>query len=266
MGRVRRQRHRCGALQRIEVLLLFGQRIHSRNARRDRAWPSTRAIRDRLRRTGAGARSAPMASMRPLYSNSKCYFFKGKEYISRHAWRDGAGARWMRVIHGRSPCGAGAPSVKTASMRRCPADHAAISFPAVSTFASRGPTRARKVVDAAGYPKPISPNWGWGSFGGKGISAALNSGGPYASIPAKGLGSNSNYFLYSPGQPVIVGGKARVRVGPGLPVFPSCNHLLGLSVHIIVDTDITGTNGFGFQINAYRPPPNSMARSNMWCC
>ena len=38
-------------------------------------------------------------------------------------------------------------------------------------------------------------------------------------------------------------------IGP--PVITSCNHLLGLSVHIIVDTDITGTNGFGFQINAY---------------
>jgi len=41
------------------------------------------------------------------------------------------------------------------------------------------------------------------------------------------------------------------RPGIGLPVITPCNHLLGLSVHIIVDTDITGTNGFGFQINAY---------------
>jgi hypothetical protein len=41
------------------------------------------------------------------------------------------------------------------------------------------------------------------------------------------------------------------RPGIGFPVITPCNHLLGLSVHIIVDTDITGTNGFGFQINAY---------------
>ena len=49
------------------------------------------------------------------------------------------------------------------------------------------------------------------------------------------------------------GTKARVRLRPGPPVFTSCNPLLGVSVHIIVDTDITytGPNGFGFQINAY---------------
>jgi hypothetical protein len=41
------------------------------------------------------------------------------------------------------------------------------------------------------------------------------------------------------------------RAGISVPVITPCNHLLGLSVHIIVDTDITGTNGFGFQINAY---------------
>lgn len=28
----------------------------------------------------------------------------------------------------------------------------------------------------AGYPKPISPNWGWGNFGSNGISGALYSG------------------------------------------------------------------------------------------
>jgi hypothetical protein len=105
----------------------------------------------------------------------------------------------------------------------------------------------------AGYPKPISPNWGWGSFGNNGISAALNSGGPYAAIPEQGLGSNSNYFLYSPAPWVVVGARAALkrRPGIGVPVITPCNHLLGLSVHIIVDTDITGTNGFGFQINAY---------------
>ncbi len=46
--------------------------------------------------------------------------------------------------------------------------------------------------------------------------------------PGAGLGSNSNYFLYS-----------------------NCNNLLGLSVTIQVTQDIVGSDGFGFQINAY---------------
>jgi hypothetical protein len=66
------------------------------------------------------------------------------------------------------------------------------------------------------------------------------------------VGSNSNYFLYSPAPWVVVARAAlERRPGIGLPVVTPCYHLLGLSVHIIVDTDITGTNGFGFQLNAY---------------
>ena len=184
-----------------------------------------------------------------LYSNSKCYFFKGNEYIRVTRGETGPGtvdAGYPRPISVWSWGSFGENGIDTAlySGSRC------YFFSGDQYIRVTRADEGAGTVDA-GYPKPISPNWGWGSFGSKGISAALNSGGPYASIPARGLGSNSNYFLYSPSQPVIEGAKARVRVGPGLPVFTSCNHLRGLSVHIMVDTDITGTNGFGFQINAY---------------
>jgi hypothetical protein len=49
--------------------------------------------------------------------------------------------------------------------------------------------------------------------------------------PSAGLGSNSNYFFDS-----------------------NCQHLTGLSVTINVTQDITGSDGFGFQINAYSAP------------
>jgi hypothetical protein len=45
--------------------------------------------------------------------------------------------------------------------------------------------------------------------------------------PGAGLGSNSNYFLYN------------------------CGSILDLSVTINVTQDIVGTDGFGFQVNAY---------------
>jgi hypothetical protein len=54
--------------------------------------------------------------------------------------------------------------------------------------------------------------------------------GPYAAIPEQGLGSNSNYFLYSPAEWVAesVGARAALerRSGIGLPVITSCKHLL----------------------------------------
>lgn len=184
-----------------------------------------------------------------LYSNSKCYFFSGKEYIRVTRGETGPGtvdAGYPRPISvwGWGSFGANGIDAALYSGSRC------------YFFAGNQYIRVTRADEGAGtvdagYPRPISPNWGWGSFGSNGISAALSSGGPYAAIPEQGLGSNSNYFLYSPARPVLEGAKERLRVGPGLPVFTSCNHLLGLSVHIIVDTDITGTNGFGFQINAY---------------
>jgi hypothetical protein len=63
-------------------------------------------------------------------------------------------------------------------------------------------------------------------------------GGPAnATPPSAGLGSNSNYFLYSP-------------AGSGQGIS-GCNPLIGLTVTINVAVDIAGSDGFGFQINAY---------------
>ncbi|OOG55435.1 hemopexin repeat-containing protein [Rhodanobacter sp. C03] len=186
-----------------------------------------------------------------LYSNSKCYFFSGKEYIRVTRGETGPGtvdAGYPRPISvwGWGSFGANGIDAALYSGSRC------YFFSGDQYIRVTRADEGAGTVDA-GYPRSISPNWGWGSFGSGGIGAALNSGGTYAAIPAQGLGSNSNYFLYSPAKPVLEGAvsKEKIRVGSGLPVFTSCNHLRGLSAHIIVDTDITGTNGFGFQINAY---------------
>jgi hypothetical protein len=186
-----------------------------------------------------------------LFSNSKCYFFSGKEYIRVTRGETGPGmvdAGYPRPISvwGWGEFGANGIDAALYSGSRC------YFFAGDQYIRVTRADEGAGTVDA-GYPKPISPNWGWGDFGRNGISAALNSGGPYAVIPAQGLGSNSNYFLYTPAPPVLEPAepKARIRVGPGAPVFMSCRHLRDVSVHIIVDTDITGTNGFGFQINAY---------------
>ena len=186
-----------------------------------------------------------------LYSNSKCYFFSGQEYIRVTRGASGLGtvdAGYPRPISvwGWGSFGAHGIDAALYSGSRC------------YFFSGKEYIRVTRADEGAGtvdngYPKPISPNWGWGSFGSNGINAALNSGGPYAAIPAAGLGSNSNYFLYSPAQPVSVGPRAAADRGRpiGPPGITWCNHLLGVSVHIIVDTDITGTSGFGFQLNAY---------------
>ncbi|WP_198651486.1 hemopexin repeat-containing protein [Dyella sp. C11] len=185
-----------------------------------------------------------------LFSNSKCYFFSGKEYIRVTRGETGPGtvdAGYPRPISvwGWGSFGANGIDAALYSGSRC------YFFSGDQYIRVTRADEGAGTVDA-GYPKPISSNWGWGSFGGKGISAALNSAGPYAPVPAKGLGSNSNYFLYSPAKPLAEAAeKQRVRVGPGVPILTWCNHLRGLQVHIIVDTDITGTSGFGFQINAY---------------
>jgi hypothetical protein len=66
---------------------------------------------------------------------------------------------------------------------------------------------------------------------------ADQSGPPNAAPPSAGLGSNSNYFLYSP-----------AASGQGIS---GCNPLIDLSVTINVTQDIAGSDGFGFQVNAY---------------
>jgi hypothetical protein len=170
-----------------------------------------------------------------LYSGSKCYFFSGKQYIRVTRGETGPGtvdAGYPRPISVWNWGSFGANGIDAAlySGSRC-------YFFSGNQYirVTRGDEGAGTVD--AGYPKPISPNWGWGIFGANGIKGALYSGGPYAPVPTKGLGSNSNYFLYSPN-----------------PQSGRCSNLIGLSVTIMVDQDIRaipGSNGFGFQINAY---------------
>lgn len=186
-----------------------------------------------------------------LYSNSKCYFFSGKQYIRVTRGETGPGtvdAGYPRPISvwGWGSFGENGIDAALYSGSRC------YFFAGDQYIRVTRADEGAGTVDA-GYPRPIKPNWGWGNFGSKGISAALNSAGPYAAMPAQGLGSNSNYFLYSPGPPITEAAarKQRVRVRPGLPIYTSCHHLRDVSVRIIVDTDIAGTNGFGFQLNAY---------------
>jgi hypothetical protein len=170
-----------------------------------------------------------------LYSGSKCYFFSGKQYIRVTRGETGPGtvdAGYPRPISVWNWGSFGANGIDAAlySGSRC------YFFSGNQYIRVTRSDEGAGTMDA-GYPKPISPNWGWGSFGANGIRGALYSGGPYATIPTKGLGSNSNYFLYSPD-----------------PASGGCKNLIGLSVTIIVDQDITavaGSNGFGFQINAY---------------
>ena len=170
-----------------------------------------------------------------LYSGSKCYFFSGKQYIRVTRGETGPGtvdAGYPRPISVWNWGSFGANGIDAAlySGSRC------YFFSGGQYIRVTRSDEGAGTVDA-GYPKPISPNWGWGGFGANGINAALYSGGPYAPVPLKGLGSNSNYFLYSPN-----------------PLSGGCNSLIGLSVTIIVDQDIKampGSNGFGFQINCY---------------
>jgi hypothetical protein len=170
-----------------------------------------------------------------LYSGSKCYFFSGKQYIRVTRGETGPGtvdSGYPRPISVWNWGSFGANGIDAAlySGSRC------YFFSGNQYIRVTRSDEGAGTIDA-GYPKTISPNWGWGDFGGDGIRGALYSGGPYAPIPTKGLGSNSNYFLYSPD-----------------PKSGGCNSLIGLSVTIIVDQDITavtGSNGFGFQINAY---------------
>ena len=166
-----------------------------------------------------------------LYSGSKCYFFKGNQYIRVTRGTTGPGSVDPGYPAPISNWGWGAFGANGI-------DAALYSGSKCYFFKGNQYIRVTRGVTGAGsvdpgYPAPIS-NWGWGAFGANGIKAALNSEGPRVAAPASGLGSNSNYFLYSPG----------AKAG-------TVNNLLGLSVTINVDAAITGNDGFGFQINAY---------------
>jgi hypothetical protein len=181
-----------------------------------------------------------------LYSVTVCYFFSGTQFI--------------RVLMGETEPGVvdvGYPRPisdwRWGAFGASGIDAALYSGPKCYFFSGSQYLRVSRsdqgpgILDA-GYPKPIS-DWGWGAFGANGIKGALYSGGPLVPAPLPipntpygttpgGLGSNSNYFFYSPG------------TQPG-----TCNNLTGLSVTVNVDVDIISSNGFGFQINAYSRKP-----------
>jgi len=166
-----------------------------------------------------------------LNSGSKCYFFKGNQYIRVTRGETGAGTvdpGYPAPISNWNWGEFGAHGIDAAlySGSKC------YFFKGNQYIrVSRADTGAGTVDP--GYPAPIS-NWGWGAFGANGVRAALYSGGPRVAAPSAGLGSNSNYFFYSPG----------AKAG-------TVNNLIGLNVTIDIDTDLTGSDGFGFQINAY---------------
>jgi hypothetical protein len=85
--------------------------------------------------------------------------------------------------------------------------------------ASRGMEGAG-LVDK-GFPRNIS-DWRWGSFGAKGIDAALNSDGPLVAPPPPpdGLTGNVNYFMHTDGG-VLNGVEATIHVDTG---FASSKH------------------------------------------
>src|ERR1700744_3001458 len=108
-----------------------------------------------------------------LYSGSKCYFFKGNQYI-----------RMTRDVTGAGTIDAGYPAPISnwgwGSFGATGIDAALNSGDKCYFFKGnqyirviRGETGAGTVDP--GYPAPIS-NWGWGSFGASGIDAAVFSG------------------------------------------------------------------------------------------
>ena len=118
-----------------------------------------------------------MAIDAALYSGSKCYFFRGSQYI--RVTRGDTGAGTVDPGYPRSigpnwgwPGGFGASGIDAAlySGSKC-------YFFRGSQYirVTRGDTGAGTVDP--GYPRSIGPNWGWpGGFGASGIDAALYSG------------------------------------------------------------------------------------------
>jgi hypothetical protein len=163
-----------------------------------------------------------------LYSGSKCYFFSGDQYIRVTRGETGPGTVDVGYPRPISVWGWGEFGASGID--------AALYSGAVCYFFSGGQyVRVHRADEGAGrldpgYPRSISGNWGWGSFGADGIDAALYSGGPLvAPPPATGLVSNYNYFFEQGGQALV-----------------------GVSVTINFDTDfVSAANGFSFQLNGY---------------
>jgi hypothetical protein len=162
-----------------------------------------------------------------LWSGSKCYFFKGAEYI--------------RVTRGDTGPGVVDPGYPApisvwnwGSFGADGIDGALYSGSKCYFFKGDKYIRVSRSDQGPGlldpgYPAPISV-WSWGAFGARGIKAPLYSGGPLVPPPPMtGLVSNSNYFMESNG-----------------------NSLLGLSATVNVDVDvISSANAWSMQLNGY---------------
>ncbi len=174
-----------------------------------------------------------------LSSGTKDFFFSGKEYIRVTRSDTGPGKMDPGYPAPISNWGWGAFGANGI-------DAAFTSGSKAYFFSGSKYIRMTRTDDTGpgtmdpGYPAPIS-TWGWGMFGALGINAALFSGidkpvGNVVSVPGPGLGSNSNYFLYS-----------------------GCKPLTDLTVTINVNEDLVthsssgSTKGFSFQLNAYSP-------------
>ena len=72
-----------------------------------------------------------------------------------------------------------------------------------------------------------------------GVTSWVQPGCGMATEPWEGLRSNYNYIMYSPNQ----------------DTYGTCQTLYNVSVTIDVTEDIVGSDGFGFQLNAYSPGP-----------
>jgi hypothetical protein len=215
-----------------------------------------------------------------LYSGSKCYFFKGAQYI-----------RVSRGITGPGTLDPGYPASITnwnwGAFGADGIDAALWSGPVCYFFkgdqyirVSRGDTGPGSVDP--GYPQPIS-NWNWGQFGATGIDGALNSGdkcyffkqGQYVRVSRGAFGpglldhnypaplSNWTWGSFSlPQSSVPLGSFGPLEPDPTDTGLVS-NHnffmengganLTGVSVTLYFDEDFLSSNGWGVQVNAYSP-------------
>lgn len=213
-----------------------------------------------------------------LYSGSKCYFFKGNQYIRVTRGETGPGtvdAGYPTPISNWNWGAFGANGID-----------AALWSGSVCYFfkgnqyirVSRGDT-GPGTVDP-GYPAPIS-NWNWGSFGANGIDGALYSGSKCYFFSGKQYIRVSRSELFpgtiDPGYPAPIsnwnwgafganGINAALYSGGPLVAPPATtglvsNHnyfledggtkLTGVSATLNVDNEFNSSNGFSLQLNAY---------------
>jgi Hemopexin len=215
-----------------------------------------------------------------LYSGSKCYFFKDKEYIRVTRGVDGPGDVDPGYPRPISDWGWG-------SFGHNGIDAALWCGDVCYFFRGKQYIRVHRgetdfgTVDT-GYPKPIS-RWGWGSFGANGIDSALYSGSKCyffsgtqvirVSRGDEGRGiidpdfpQDIHVYFNWPGKFGLKGIDAALYSGGPLAPPPSTglvsnynyffkdhdNNLQDVSATINFDSDfVSAAWGFGFQLNCY---------------